>query len=252
MAEDRKYWVPALEKADRILNLIAQEPGSNKLIDLSKQLDMNKSSMFSLLHTMEALQWVKKSSSDTYSLGAAISALGSSIVKQFDLHDAFQNEATEPRDRLHETIQLAKREDAFVLYIGKVEALTPVRLLSEPGMRLPGHATALGKVMLAQLPETEWLELFPELTLSAMTPFTLTDRGELFTQLRQIREQGYALDYQESVVGFRCVAAPIFNQAGDAVAAVSCSMPLHQWEVKAAAAQQEITKLARCLSMLSQ
>lgn len=252
MSEERKYWVPALEKADRVLSMIAQEPDRNKLIDLSNRLGINKSSMFSLLHTMETLQWIKKSSRDTYALGTAVAILGSSIVQKFDLHDLFLTEAAASRDRLQETIQLAKRMDAYILYLGKVEALTPVRLLSEPGMRLPAHATALGKVMLAQLPETEWLRLYPQTPLQQMTTFTLTDRDMLFTQLEQIRKQGYALDNQESVVGFRCVAAPVFNQAHEAIAAVSCSMPLHQWETKAAEAQHEISRLAQRLSELTQ
>ncbi|MFC5649118.1 IclR family transcriptional regulator [Paenibacillus solisilvae] len=252
MSEERKYWVPALDKADRVLSMIAQEPGENKLIDLSNRLEINKSSMFSLLQTMEALQWVKKSSKDTYALGTAIATLGSSIIQKFDLHDAFQSEAIAARDRLQETIQLAKRMDDYILYMGKVEALTPVRLLSEPGMRLPVHATALGKVMLAQLPESEWLRLYPQTELLPMTAFTIKDREALFIQLKQIKEQGYALDDQEAVVGFRCVASPVFNQAQEVIAAVSCSMPLHQWETKAAETQQEISRLALRLSEQSQ
>jgi DNA-binding IclR family transcriptional regulator len=248
MSEERKYWVPALEKADRVLTMIAQEPDQYKLIDLANRLSINKSSMFSLLLTMETLQWIKKSSRDTYALGTAIATLGSSIVQKFDLHEAFLREAAAPRDRLQETIQLAKRMDAFILYMGKVEAATPVRLLSEPGMRLPAHATALGKVMLAHLPKNEWLPLYPESLLLPMTAYTLTDRDALFTQLELIRNQGYAQDNQETVVGFRCIAAPVFNQAREVVAAVSCSMPLHQWEAKSAEAQLEMIRLAQRLS----
>ncbi|MFC0329143.1 IclR family transcriptional regulator [Paenibacillus sepulcri] len=251
MTEERKYWVPALEKADRVLSVVSLEPGKYKLIDLSRQLAINKSSMFSLLHTLETLNWVKKGADDTYSLGEAIAVLGSSLVKQFDLNDRFQSEAAGARDRLQETIQLARRIEDHILYLGKVEALTPVRLQSEPGMRLPAHTTALGKVMLAQLPEAEWKRLYPERALTMQTPNTIGDREKLFQQLRQIRQQGFALDDQESVVGFRCVAAPIYNIVGDTIASVSCSMPLHQWEQKAADTKREIVDLAKRLSGLN-
>lgn len=67
---EKKYWVPALDKATRILELIAENPHQLKLIDLSRRLDINKSSMFSLLHTMEELRWISKDKGDTYALSS--------------------------------------------------------------------------------------------------------------------------------------------------------------------------------------
>ncbi|WP_219838151.1 IclR family transcriptional regulator [Paenibacillus sp. R14(2021)] len=247
MSEERKYWVPALEKADKVLAVLASEPASLKLIDLSRRLEINKSSMFSLLNTMEALQWVKRGTGDTYSLGHAFAAYGSSYVKHYDLNQSFHEEAASARDRLQETVQLAKLEGNQVRYLGKVEAISPVRLQSEPGMLLPAHATALGKAMLAQLSEEELLKLYPEAELAKLTPLTIDNREALFRQLRMIREQGYAEDDQESVMGFRCAAAAIHGGEGH-TAAVSCSMLLHQWEVKAGEARAEMIALARRLS----
>lgn len=250
VSEERKYWVPALEKADKVLTVLAQEPAKHKLIDLSKKLEINKSSMFSLLSTMETLGWVKRAAGDTYTLGHTFAEFGSSYLKQYDLHPFFMDEAVAVRDRLQETIQLAKRIDDQVLYMGKVEANSPVRLQSEPGMRLPAHATALGKAMLSQLSDHERLALYPQVDLPKLTPHTIDNRNELFAQLDVIRKQGYALDDQESVMGFRCVAAPIMagNNANQA-AAVSCSMLLHQWEVKSNQAIEEMKGLAQRLSL---
>jgi DNA-binding IclR family transcriptional regulator len=61
---DKKYWVPALEKAHAIIRLIAEEPSKLKLTDLCKRLEISKSSMFSLLQTMETLQWITRDRSD--------------------------------------------------------------------------------------------------------------------------------------------------------------------------------------------
>lgn len=249
MAEERKYWVPALEKADKVLAMLALEPAKHKLIELSKRLEINKSSMFSLLNTMEALQWVKRAEGDTYSLGPAFAAYGSSYAKHYDLNRSFQSEAASARDRLQETIQLAKLEGNQVLYLGKMEAVSPVRLQSEPGMLLPAHATALGKAMLSLRDDNELLKLYPQAELQPLTPRTLQSRDELFRQLREIRERGYAIDDQESVMGFRCVAAVIYGGAGQEPAAVSCSMLLHQWETKGEDARAEMQALARRLSV---
>jgi DNA-binding IclR family transcriptional regulator len=250
MKEERKYWVPAVEKAHRVLQLVAGKPGHYKLIDLSRGLDINKSSMFSLLNTMEELQWVRKDSGDTYVLGMALAGFGSAFTQHFDLHALFQEEAATVRDAIQETVQMARLSDDHILYLGKVEANSPVRLLSEPGMRLPAHVTAMGKVLLALLSPEEFTALFPNEKLEALTPHSFPSRAELAAQLALVREEGVGFDNQEAVMGFRCVAAPVYNKAGKAEFAVSCSMPLHQWDSKAKQAEEHIRKLAKKLSYL--
>ncbi len=76
---EKKYWVPALEKANDVLQAIAQQPSGLKLIDLSKRLAIHKSSMFSLLNTMEALEWVVRESDGTYSLGSRLGYIGNAF-----------------------------------------------------------------------------------------------------------------------------------------------------------------------------
>jgi DNA-binding IclR family transcriptional regulator len=245
---DKKYWVPALEKAHQILELIAAEPHQLKLIDLSKRLGINKSSMFSILHTMEELRWAVRDKGDTYALGSYFGPIGSAYLRQYDLISEFHREAAITKERIGETIQLAKLEGNQVLYLAKEEAPSPVRLASDPGMKFPAHGTALGKAMLATKTDEEVSGLYLEESISATTPHTIQTRTDLIRQLSVIRKDGYALDLQEAVIGFSCVAAAIYGASGEVVAAVSCSMPQHQWECKHELAQMEICELARRLS----
>ncbi|AEI39651.1 IclR family transcriptional regulator [Paenibacillus mucilaginosus] len=246
---DKKYWVPALEKADAVLQAIASEPSALRLIDLSKRLGYNKSSMFSLLATLEALDWVKRDADGTYTLGARMGYLGHAFFKGFSLIDRFRKEASVIKHTLGETIQLAKLERHEVLYLAKEEMPSPVRLASEPGLKLPAHATALGKAMLAWQERSELEAFFPEEALEpAATPHTLRSREELLKQLVDVRDRGYAFDLQEAVMGFCCVAAPVRDSAGSVIAAISCSMFLHEWEAKQEQAIREICALARRLS----
>ncbi|MFH5185798.1 IclR family transcriptional regulator [Paenibacillus sp. TAB 01] len=246
---EKKYWVPALEKANDVLQLIAEQPSKLKLIDLSKQLGINKSSMFSLLTTMEALEWVIREPESTYSLGARLGLVGNAFFKQFSLIDRFRKEAGVTKHTIQETIQLAKLDRTEVLYLAKEEMPAPVRLASEPGMKLPAHVTALGKAMLAALDETELDALYPEeALLPETTPHTIRTRSELKEQLAIARKQGYAFDLQEAVMGFCCVAAPVRDAQGRTVAAISCSMFQHEWEQKRELAQREICALAARLS----
>jgi DNA-binding IclR family transcriptional regulator len=245
---DRKYWAPALEKAQLILSLISKEPSKRKQMDLSKQLGINKSSLFVLLHTMETLEWVKKESDDSYSLGQWFGDMGHAFLGQNTLLDQFNVEAKKARDEIGETIQLAKLDGNHVLYLGKVEAPSQVKLMSEPGMRLPAHATALGKALIAYLPDSQREKCLYS-PLEQMTPLTLTQASLFETQLEEIRDRGYATEEQEAVMGFCCVAAPVFDGNGEAVAAVSASIPLHKWELKKEMARDGLMKLAARLSL---
>lgn len=246
---EKKYWVPALEKADVVLQAISLQPSKLKLIDLSKQLGINKSSMFSLLNTMEALEWVVRESEATYSLGSKLGFIGNVYFKQFSLIDRFRKEASVTKHTIQETIQLAKLEHNDVLYLAKEEMPSPVRLASEPGMKLPAHATALGKVMLANLAPAAVESLYPDEELQqGLTQHTIKSRNELLAQLAAIRTEGYASDLQEAVMGFCCVAAPVRDAQGNVVAAISCSMFQHEWEQKRERARQEICALAERLS----
>ncbi|PZE21426.1 IclR family transcriptional regulator [Paenibacillus xerothermodurans] len=246
---EKKYWVPALGKADDVLQAILQRPSQLKLVELSKQLGINKSSMFSLLNTMEALDWVVREPEGTYCLGSKLGFFGNAFFKQFSLIDRFRKEASLVKHKIEETIQLAKLEQREVLYLAKEEIPSPVRLASEPGMKLPAHSTALGKAMLAWI-EPEKLEaLYPAERLEPqITPHTIHSLAELQVQLAQTRADGYAVDLQEAVMGFCCVAAPILDAEGTVIAAISCSMFQHEWERKREMAQQEICALAARLS----
>ena len=246
---EKKYWVPALDRANDVLKLISHYPTQLKLVDLAKQLGINKSSMFVLLNTMETLDWVVKETDGTYSLGSQLGFFGHSYFKQYNLIDRFKKEASLTKHTIQATIQLAKLERHEVLYLAKEEIPSPVKIASEPGMKLPAHATALGKAMLASLSQVELEKLYPEQQLTPnLTPHTITSKELLYKQLSLTQSQGFAYDLEEAVIGFCCIAAPIKNSEGQVIAALSCSIFKHEWEHKRAFAIEEIKGLAKKLS----
>lgn len=244
----KKYWVPSIERAHRVLQIISSHPAKKRLIDLSKELDINKSSMFSLLRTLEELQWIVKEKDDTYVLGYVFATLGNAFFQQFDLIERFQREAQMYRDRVGETVQLARREAKNSLYLAKLEAESPVRLLSEPGMTFPAHATAMGKMMLAFMDRDHLENLYPEGSLPQLARNTITDKAAFYAELGEIKQQGVATESEEAVDGFSCVAAPVFDGQHQIEAAVSFSMPVSHWPEKQELATQEIINLAKRLS----
>ncbi len=245
---DKKYWVPALERAHSIIRMIAEEPNNLKLSDLCRRLDISKSSMFSLLKTMEALDWITRSSSDAYSLGMHYGLMGNAYFQQYDLINAFRKEAPTYMKLINESIQLARLEGSDTFYLAKEAAPSPVQMVSGPGTRIPAYATGLGKMLLSELAVTQLERMYPHDVLASLTSFTLRTKAELLSQLSKIRQQGYALDLQEGVMGFNCIAAPIYHPNGHLSAAVSYSIPLHHWEEKREEAMQAILSLSRKLS----
>ncbi|HZG57983.1 IclR family transcriptional regulator [Paenibacillus sp.] len=246
---DSKYRVPALEKADAVLQAVSEAPYRLRLIDLSVKLGIHKSSLYSLLLTMESLQWVAKDGADTYALGPGLGRLGSMYANSHDLIGAFGREAARVADTLGEALQLGRLEGTEVLYLAKREVPSPIRLASGPGMKFPAHATGLGKALLSGLPPERLRALYAAAELTPLTPQTIASREALFAEVEEAARNGFAEDREESVIGFCCVAAPIKNGEGETVAAVSCSMPSHVWERKRERAREEMVKLAARLTV---
>ncbi|MEH7380465.1 IclR family transcriptional regulator [Bacillus sp. JJ1533] len=246
---DKKYWVPAIERADKVLDLIAYRPNKYRLIDLSKKLEINKSSLFSLLNTLESLEWVKKDKDDTYSLGMRFGLFSTLYVSQFDFVDTFLIESEITVSNLGETVQLSVLDGTDILYVAKKEGSSRIQVVSGPGMRFPAHATAMGKVLLSQYEYHELEELYAGKKMEAKTPYTIQTLDELWSQIESLKENGYIMEIQEAVEGFVCIGVPIRNNKGEIIAAISVTMLPVNLERKQKQVKKEILDLARRISL---
>ena len=124
-----------------------------------------------------------------------------------------------------ETVNLAVLDGLEVVYIDCLESPHDFRLVSNVGMRAVLYRTALGKAIVAFLPPEQRELLVKSLRFQAFTPHTLTSPEQLNRELNAIHKSAYAVDNEESVLGVRCIAAPIMDSKGIAVAAISISGP---------------------------
>lgn len=250
---DRKYWVPALERADLILTAISRSPGEYKMTDLCEATAINKSSMFSLLRTMEALNWVSRDEKEAYALGAGVAYLNTvfneSHKQNYNMVQQFLQVSMESVKAIGETFQLSVLDRNEIIYLAKQEGPSLVKLESSPGMRFPAHATAMGKMMLALLPPEELDKRYPGGILSPVTSHTVTEWKKFTSQMAEIRSNEYAVDDEEIIQGICCVAAPIIDASGRVVAAVSTSMMRHAYLDKKDSAIQEVIRLGKKLSL---
>jgi len=112
------------------------------------------------------------------------------------------------------------------MYLAKEESSQTIRMISYVGKRAPLYCTALGKVLLAYIPEEERKKILGEKMLPRLTENTITDKRELEKELDKVKEQGFALDREENEKDVRCIAAPIRNYQGEVIAAISISSPI--------------------------
>lgn len=246
----KEYQVPALLKVDRILRMVANHKGSLRLIDISKELGISKSSCFNLLRTLEQLNWLEKDQHDEYKLGPVLGHFGHHYFKDLEMIDIFNAEAKKSLPIIDEHIQLGILQRNQVMYLAKIKGSSTFDLVTYPGILFPAHSTSVGKIQLINKSYEELEELFPD-GLESVTPYTIKNLKVLYENLQEAKILGYIEEHQESALEFHCVACPIYNADGEIIAGVSTAMLTEKWKIKHEIAREEIIKLSQRLSYLN-
>jgi len=225
-----KYPVKSLAKALRILDTVGRLPNGASIAALSKELKMGKSTVHRLLATLREfdLIWFDPTTSN-YALGSRILRWSDLLVQQ---NLVVRHGLPVLRDLVsvgHETANLAILEGVDVLYVAQFESRERLRLSEAVGARQPAHSTALGKALLACLPEEEFDRLYSNVNvLKSLTPNTITDIQRLKEHLQKVRNEGVAYDFEENVPGVVCLGAAVRNFTGKAITAMSVSLPIQR------------------------
>jgi DNA-binding IclR family transcriptional regulator len=213
-----------VKSADRTLDILEAlaAAGPSTLAELTRLLDIPKSSLHGILRTMAARGWIEAEET-RFRLGLRALQVGAAYLDADDTVGLLSGILDELAARFGETTHLGRLDGADITYVAKRESVHPLRLYSAIGRRLPAHATALGKALLAARPPSEVDALLPD-PLPRLTPHTIVDRAALHAELAAIRERGYAVDREENTEGIVCVArtVPARDPAADAI---SLSIP---------------------------
>ncbi len=219
------YAAPAVEAALSILETLGTVH-SMGVTELARKLNLSKSSVYRLLATLVCRGYVEKNlQTDRYQLTYRLFAVGSPAADRFGLREAAHPIMERLAAETGETVNLGVLDGTRVVNLHKVESRHLLRMHMEVGGGVPAHATALGKVLLAALRPFEVAERLGAQRLTRQTRRTIGDRPSLRRTLARIRAQGFAIDDEECSLGLRCVAAPILDHRGSAVAALSLSGP---------------------------
>lgn len=204
-----------------ILNLISTHPKQLTVTQISQSLKIPKSTAHQILQTLVALKVLETGSDKTFRLGIRFFEIALPSFDRMDLRRAARPIMEELSQKVGETVFLATHDAGEIIYLHQVEGPTMLRLSVTIGTRAPMHCNALGKAILAALPEGQVRKITGGGTLRPEAEFTLTDHDQLMADLRATRKRGYAIDNQELQTDISCVGAPVYNSSGYPVGALS-------------------------------
>lgn len=217
--------VPALDRGLRILDYLSRQPRPVRVAELVEALDIPRSAMYELLNTLHHHHMLSQNNAGEIGLGPATMTLGGAYQSGIDFDVIAGEIARKLMEETNETVQVGRLDGRFVFYVAKAESSHRVRLVSSIGTRLPAHCTALGKMLLAYLPQSEFDTLFDGIKLEALTSRSVSDKDVLKRQLITVRNEDIAFETSESNADIHCLSAPIRNAENEVIAAISISIP---------------------------
>lgn len=223
---DRENMVKSVSRALDIIEIISAHKGGLGVSEIARHIDINKSSVYRILATMVKYGYVEQDpDTGRYKLGYKFLEISTKLLDSIDLRTEARPYLQELEEYTNEVIHLVVYDQGEVVYIEKLEGNETLRMHSKVGKRAPMHCTAVGKSILAYLPENEAREIIDRKGLSAHTEYTITNKETFFQELATVKQRGYALDLQENEYGITCLGVPIFDHTGAAVSAISISGP---------------------------
>lgn len=222
------YPIESVDKALKLLLLLGEQP-EIRLSEATRYLGVASSTAHRLLAMLAYRGFVRQDPvSKAYRSGPALTGVAFAIFGRLDIAGTATPVMRALSERLRETVHVGMLDGAAVRFIAAVEGPTAVRVASRLGRAMPAHCTSTGKAMLAQLPQRELHQLLPDEELERVTPRSIGSRTALEAELAQVREQGYAVNREESEEGVASVAVPIPTQAPGLRLALNAAAPQHR------------------------
>jgi len=222
----RSYNITALQRGLRLLQLFSESPHGLTAKEVAGRSRLPVSTVHRFLANLEGAGFLNCGGDGVYHLGIACFAIGQAALSQLDIRRVSLPYLRELNRQTRETIHLTVRHGLSAVYVEKLDSTEQLRIYSRIGAAVPLYCTAVGKVMLAHMPDDERKRVLPQLGLKRLTPNTVGNLQELDAELYRVRKNGYACDLEEHELHIRCVAAPIWDHAGGVNASLSITAPV--------------------------
>ncbi|MGY4858222.1 IclR family transcriptional regulator domain-containing protein [Cryobacterium sp. AP23] len=209
----------------RGLGVIACFTGARRemtLTEVAGHTDLTRATARRFLRTLEQLGYVR-TDGKLFSLTPKVLELGYSYLSSLGLPDVALPHLQQLSGEVQESASAAILDGNDVVYVARSAGRKIMQVNITVGTRFPAYATAMGRILLAALPEAEAAVIIGASSPRALTPYTKTALADLVAELMAVREQGYSLVEQELEVGLRSLAVPVRTPDGTVVAAVNVS-----------------------------
>lgn len=237
-------------RAIGLLDLIIAE-GPLRFAELEERSGLPKATLHRILNELIDERFVLADDRAlTYSAGYRILEMANRVWTGSDIRVLARDQLLALSALSGETVQIAVHADTHVVVIDHVESTQSVRLSISVGNKSPVYCSGTGKVLLAWCDAEQQANIISRISFARFTPNTVTSLPELHKDLAEISERGYALDLEENFLGTNCIAAPIVDHAGQAIAGISITAPtfrvsvdeLVQWKKPLIAAAAEVSR----------
>ncbi len=219
----------SLERGLAILSCFTPKRPVLGIADIADELGMSRSTTHRYVITLLALGYLEQGASRKYRLGLRVTDLGMSALNSTGLREHAQPYLEELRQRTSYTVSLAVLDGPEILYVDRARSFRRGQeqdgLDVRTGSRLPAYCTAMGKLLLANLPEPDQRELLAQVKLAKRGPNTITSKKALREELEEVLDANFAVDDEELAKDLYSIAAPVRNEARQVVAAVDIAVP---------------------------
>lgn len=243
--------VQSLERAAALLDAVAGCRDGIGLTELASQVGLNTSTAFHLIKTLVSLGFlVQEPETKRYRIGSHVFALAAGAMNEATLLTLGMPVLEWLSEETGEAAHLAVRTRSDIALVARTEATGMLQMSERVGIIRPAHATAIGKVLMATLPDAQRADLVAALDLRKFTEATITDPDKLLAELDVVRREGLAHDRCEFDADVRCLAMPVRDFSGRCVAAIGISGPV--WRMAPEAVEEKGAVLARGADTLSE
>ncbi|EUB97341.1 transcriptional regulator, IclR family [Rhizobium sp. CF080] len=218
-----KYTIPVIDRMMDVLGQLERRPNGATIRELTALLSLPRTTIYRIVNTLQGHDMVRRDDAGAYHLGRRLLSLASHVasgVSEIDLAAFAQPFLDKLSAEIGEGSKLSVIDQDGILVLAAAQGRRQYALTVAPGQRMPIHAGAASKMLLAHLPPEE-LAAWLAKPLVAYTPKSLTDPKRLMTELTRIKRLGWAQDRGENAPSIQAFAAPVRDRTGRVVAAIS-------------------------------
>lgn len=219
--------VQSLCRALSLLNVIAEEDRGMTMTDIAQRASLPLSTTHRLLTTLQHERYVRFDNEQSlWMMGVQAFIIGNAFVRSRDIIATSRPFMIALMEKSGETVNLAVADQGECIYLAQIECRQMMRVQAKPGSRVPMHSSAVGKALLAAMPDEKARKFLAMRELERGTDKTVVNLKALCSEIEDVRSSSFGRDDEEHCVGLRCVASVIYDEFGEPMAAVSLSGPL--------------------------